>query len=104
MNKAKRIRYSELPIEELEKLAAPFEGREIDISEFKPLTPQMRREDAIARRKKPGRPMIGKGAKRILLSMESGLLSRVDQHTRKYNLTRAAFIASAVRAQLKKSA
>lgn len=100
----KAVWYSRMSPEELDKLAAPFENREIDFSELKPLTPDMRRRDAIARRKKPGRPVVGKGAKRLMITMERSLLNEVDRHTRKHDITRAAFIAGAVRAQLRKSA
>jgi hypothetical protein len=88
---------------ELDALAAPVD-REVDASEMKPLTAAMRRQEARAKRKGPGRPRVGKGAKRVMVTMEKGLLEELTAYTRRRNVTRAAFIAQAVRAQLRRSA
>lgn len=103
MSTRKRKWYSRMTPQELDRLAAPFD-REIDASELKPLTPAMRAAETRAKRKRRGRPRVGKGAKRVLITMEQGLLDAVNQHIRRKNLTRAAFIAHAVRTELAKSA
>jgi hypothetical protein len=43
-----------------------------------------------------GRPKIGRGVKRINISMEKGLLSTADQFARKHGMTRARLIAESV--------
>jgi hypothetical protein len=53
-----------------------------------------------ARHKRPGRPMVGKGAKRISVSIEGNWLRHIDQQARKMGLSRSAFIARAVEKQL----
>jgi len=95
--------YSKMKARDLDKVAARFD-REIDAGELRPLTPSMRRQEARSKRKKLGRPRVGKGAKRVLITMEQGLLHELNEHIRRKNLTRAAFIAQAVRTQLAKSA
>lgn len=60
----------------------------------KPLTPAERAmfdEAGIGRRR--GRPTRGAGARQISVTMERGLLSRVDQYARQRGLTRAQLIA-----------
>lgn len=93
--------YSRLPAKRLDQTVEPFD-REIDSESLKPLTPRMRLEERAARRRGRGRPRIGQGAARVLLSMERGLLEELDRHARKAKMTRAAFIAQAVRAELRR--
>jgi len=50
---------------------------------------------------KVGRPVIGKGAKRITITMEQRLLGKVDSFARRNKMTRSALIANGVRAMLK---
>ena len=98
MSKARKW-YSRMAPRELDAIVAKFD-REIDASELKPLTPTMRRQEARAKRRKAGRPKVGNGAARILVSMERGLLANLNTHVRKQKTTRAAFIAQAVREHL----
>jgi len=50
---------------------------------------------------KVGRPVLGKGAKRITITMEQGLLGAVDSYARRNKMTRSALIANGVKAMLK---
>jgi hypothetical protein len=103
MKSTARKWYSRMKLHELDRLAARLD-REIDASALKPLTPAVRASERRSTRKRPGRPRMGKGAKRVLITMEQGLLDAVNAHIRRKNLTRAAFIAKAVRTELAKSA
>ncbi len=100
----KQVWYSRMSDAELDSLAEPFEKRAIDAKELRPMTPEMRRRWAAAKRKKPGRPKVGKGASRVLLSVEKGLLEEVNQYVRTRKISRSAFFADAVRDKLKRSA
>lgn len=51
-----------------------------------------------------GRPRIGKGAKRINISMEKGLLKSADAFAQKKKITRARLITESVRAYLRGAA
>jgi hypothetical protein len=57
-------------------------------------------EQRHARRKKRGRPVIGKGAKRVSVSMERKRLKDVDLQARKRGWSRSEFIAYAVEREL----
>ena len=48
-----------------------------------------------------GRPVIGKGAKQISVTMEAGLLARADRFARSHGMTRARLIADGVERVLK---
>lgn len=50
----------------------------------------------LARSLKRGRPRIGLGAQRLNVSMEGGLLDRLDAYARKHKLTRARVLAQSV--------
>ena len=49
---------------------------------------------------KGGRPRVGRGATRVLISMERGLLEDADAFAEKRGLTRAGLIAQSVRAYI----
>jgi hypothetical protein len=85
---------------ELEAMTAPFD-REIDYAQTKALTPAMRKEEVQARRKGRGRPRVGLGAKKLRISMEAGLLKKVDSYAHAHGLTRSDLIAQGVRKLLK---
>ncbi|QOV90657.1 type II toxin-antitoxin system HicB family antitoxin [Humisphaera borealis] len=48
-------------------------------------------------RRKAGRPKIGKGAERINVTVERGLLSEADRFAKKMGITRAELIAVGLR-------
>jgi len=53
-----------------------------------------------ARRKGRGRPIVGKGAKRISVSIEGERLKHIDRQAKKLGVSRSAFIAHAVEKEL----
>jgi hypothetical protein len=79
---------------ELDKIAAKCD-REFVINESLPLTPEMRRQHAAARKRE--RPPVGRGAKRVLVTIEAGVLSEIDALVRGKRLTRAQVIAQGLR-------
>ncbi len=66
----------------------------------KPLTPADRSQHRRAR-KKAGRPVVGKGAKRLMITMERELLSKADAYARKKKLSRSQLVARGVQVLLK---
>jgi hypothetical protein len=97
MNKrAAKKWYSKMKPEELEAVAATV-GREVDFAQTRPLTPAMRKQEQRARRKGPGRPRVGLGAQKLRISMERGLLKRVDSYAKTHGMTRSDLIAQSVR-------
>jgi hypothetical protein len=50
-----------------------------------------------------GRPVIGKGAKRITTTIEKALLIRADHYARQHGLTRAKLISDGIKAILRKT-
>jgi hypothetical protein len=65
-----------------------------------PTRPLNAREKAqwqrIRRKLRRGRPKVGRGVKRVMISMEAGLLDRTDAFARKHHLKRSELIARAV--------
>lgn len=61
-------------------------------STFKPLTGGARKEWNRAKRK-PGRPKVGAGSRRVQITMEQRLLGRADQFAREKGMTRSELIA-----------
>lgn len=50
-----------------------------------------------ARREKPGRPKVGRGAKRVLVSVELGLLEKPDDFAREHGKSRSQLVAEGLR-------
>ena len=69
-------------------------GREMPGTPGRPLSAHGKAEHAKARRNaRVGRPRIGRGAKRVLITVERGLLQRADSYARKHGLNRSELIA-----------
>ena len=71
--------------------------REMLLDDFKPLR---RKGRALFERaaKKPGRPKVGQGAQRVLVSIERGLLAQADSTAAKMHITRSELVARGLRA------
>jgi len=89
--------YTEMTTRELAEATKEFD-LESPIPPGKPLTPAQRARFEAARR--GGRPVTGEGAQVISLSVEKGLLRRTDAAARKNRVSRAQFVAQALRFRL----
>jgi hypothetical protein len=63
---------------------------------FEKARPLNRAERAQERRLRRGRPRIGKGSKKISVSIESGLLKKADTYARKNGVNRSKLITDFV--------
>jgi hypothetical protein len=84
-------RYGKMDAGELDSEVAKFD-KELIADTATELTRAERIRDESARRKR-GRPPVGNGAKRVLITIESSLLRRSDAYASKIGLTRSALIA-----------
>ncbi len=91
--------YSTMSNNELDAIAARLDKGEFETS---PLTAadRLRHRRAKARGKKGGRPVVGKGAEKIRVSMERGLLDRADAFAQKHGLSRSQLIAQGLELRL----
>jgi hypothetical protein len=92
--------YNKMTSAELDAEVAKF-NREMPGLPGKPLTPSQKAQHRRAR--KMGRPITGKGAKRIAVTMERTLLGKLDSYARKNHITRSATIAEGIKHLLKAS-
>jgi hypothetical protein len=92
------LKHSSMTTEELAEATRKFD-KEFVIDESRPLSPKARALWLRAKRK-VGRPRMGKGVKRILVSVEGGLLARSDALARRLKIPRAQLIAQGLRAIL----
>lgn len=89
----------------LSKAEKAAEVKKAETAPARPLTAAQRAkwEKIQARLKesrRPGRPVTGKGARVISLTVEQGLLERADSQARKEGISRAALFARGLRAVL----
>ncbi len=84
-------RYGCMDARELDNEVAKFD-QEFIAQAAGPLTPEERSRDQNAKRKR-GRPRLGAGAQRVLITVESSLLKRSDAYAHKHGLTRSALVA-----------
>lgn len=92
-------RYGRMSAHELDREVEKFD-REFIADAAKPLTRAERARERRARLKR-GRPIVGKGAKRVLVTIERGLLERSDAFARRHGLSRAAVISRGLETLLK---
>ena len=85
--------------DELTKATAKFDS-EFVVDEFGPPDEAARRKHARARRRR-GRPVRGRGAKAISVTIELGVLKRADALAKKMKVSRAALIERGLRAVLR---
>ncbi len=73
--------------------------RETSMDDFKPLR---RKGRALLERatRKPGRPKVGQGAQRVLLTIERGLLKEADSTATKLRISRSELVARGLRAAI----
>src|SRR5438128_679526 len=83
--------YGRMDAAELDQEVAKFD-QEFIAETAKPLTAKERVRDRKAKQKR-GRPQVGNGARRVLITIESSLLRRSDRYAHKQGLTRSALIA-----------
>jgi len=91
-------RWSEMTTKELEDATKKYDQPFVALRESKPLTKKDREIHRRARLR--GRPPVGKGAKRVLITMERGLLKRVDDAAMRWGMNRSQLIAQGVAALL----
>ncbi len=72
-----------------------------DLSTPKPLSKATRELHRKARLR--GRPKVGKGAKRVMVSVERGLLKKADGYAKAKGLSRSELIGAALRGVLGKA-
>jgi hypothetical protein len=95
MKKKKKISFDDLSEAEKEVVfqacesVRPEDGRRLNAADKR-----MHRSAGL----RAGRPKIGRGSKRINISMERGLLGTADRFARKHGMTRARLIAESVQA------
>jgi hypothetical protein len=83
--------YWKMNVKELSKATEQFD-RPFVVDESRPLTSAERDQWEKVRRKR-GRPKVGKGFKRVSLSLEQDLLRRVTSLAKKRRISRSRLIA-----------
>jgi hypothetical protein len=100
MKKA-RERYGKMNAAELAAATAKYDRPFGGWDEFKPITASDRRMHQQARRR--GRPKIGDGAKRVMITVEMGLLKAADDYARRSGMSRSELVANGIRSILPKA-
>ena len=94
-------KYLARPKAERDAELATFD-RKFTPAELMPLTLAQRTSWARAKKRKPGRPVIGKGAKRVPVTIEGGLLAEVDAYVERHGMKRTQLIAAGLRLAMDK--
>jgi hypothetical protein len=94
-------KYWEMNKTELAEATKEFD-REFIADKARPMTPAERKEETRARRR--GRPRVGKGAQKIHITLERGLVKQADRVARQNGWGRSEFIARALAAAISRKA
>jgi hypothetical protein len=92
---SKRKPYDQMNADELAKATAEFDRESIE-APGRPATPAERRKFNRVRRRM-GRPKVGKGATRVLVTVEKGLLKEADKFAKQNGMKRAHMVAKGLR-------
>lgn len=95
-------KYWDMTTEELAAATKQF-NEPLVADQSRPLTPAEQKQWQQIQRKR-GRPLVGKGHRRISVSMESGLLAQVNALAKKRGISRSQLFAQAVEATLAEEA
>jgi hypothetical protein len=99
LKKLPTINFDELSDEEKERIFQ--EAVNSRLEDDRPLTAADRRLHALAaQRAARGRPKVGRGAKRVQVTIEASLLKRVDKRAEELGMSRARFLARAAEKML----
>jgi hypothetical protein len=85
--------YNKMTAQELDAEVARFDH---ESPRGKPLTPAQKAQHKRAKRR-VGRPIVGKGAERVTITMERSLLRAADRLARQTNMSRSELIARGIR-------
>src|SRR5688572_12705631 len=89
----KRKPYWEMSARELAAATKRFDAPMV-VDESRPLTAAERAQWNRVKRKR-GRPKVGRGSKRVSLSIEKGLLKRITAYAKKKQVSRSGLVAEA---------
>ncbi|HSI37379.1 MAG: hypothetical protein ACAI43_03125 [Phycisphaerae bacterium] len=92
-------RFRDMTPAEREAATSQYDAEMIDVeSQTRPLSPESAARHERARRKNPGgRPVVGKGAVVISLSVERGLLEQADAYAQVAGVSRSELVATGLR-------
>jgi len=88
--------YTELTTAELRRATQEFDEPMVLERKSRPLSPKER--VAYRRAMKRGRPRVGEGARRVLITVERGLLRRADAYAKRQQISRSELIARGLEA------
>ena len=94
----KQKRYDQMNTAELAEATREYDEPFAALRQSTPLTLAMRAAHRRAAKHARGRPRVGKGAAKLYISMERGLLKEADSYARKHGLSRSQLIADGLRA------
>ena len=83
--------FESLSAEDKDRVSRLYD-RKIPQSEMRPLTRDERTRFKKIQRRSVGRPKVGQGAKVVAVTLEKGLLKRVDDYARQHEMKRAEMI------------
>jgi hypothetical protein len=98
----KKKPYWEMTKEELAAATKKYDQPFVALNESRPLKPAQRQ--MLRRAKRRGRPRIGQGAKRVLVTIERGLLKDMDSEAKRLGKSRSQLIAEAMKTILHRRA
>jgi len=84
--------YHKMTAAELADATKEFE-KDTPLDENELLSPELKAKWERARRARPGRPRVGKGARAVLVTIERGLLARADAFAAAKGMSRSELIA-----------
>jgi hypothetical protein len=96
--------YERMTLAELREATKEYDAEDLSPPKSKPVPPALKAVERRIRKNLGGRPKVGQGAKRVLITVEQGLLKQADKVAKARNLSRSELIALGLRLAMKRSA
>jgi hypothetical protein len=96
-------RYRAMSLDELREATKAFDRESVGVP-GKPVRAKMRAVHERVVKGKRGRPVKGRGAERVTITLERGLLGRADEFASAHNLSRSELIAAGLRLAMERPA
>lgn len=93
--------YERMSLAQLREATKQYDVEDLSPPRSKPVAPKLQAAERRIRKNLGGRPKIGQGAKRVLITVEQGLLKEADRVAKARKMSRSELIAMGLRMAMK---
>src|SRR6266700_305705 len=93
--------YERMTLAQLREATKEYDSEDLTLPRSKFIAPELKAAERRIRKNLGGRPKVGQGAKRVLITVEQGLLKEADRVAKSRKMSRSKLIAMGLRMAMK---